>query len=60
MVLSVIAASVPRHDIFVTGVVLVFVEVFSIVAGSFLSERSTEECLDGEDTSLRLPFIKGQ
>lgn len=36
-------ASVPRETIYLTGVVLIFVEAFSMSAGSFLSEYSAEE-----------------
>lgn len=36
-------AGVERETIFLTGVVLIFVEAFSMAAGSFLSEASAEE-----------------
>lgn len=36
-------ASVPRQTIILTGVVLIFVEAFSMGVGSFLSEHSAEE-----------------
>ena len=36
-------ADVPGHTIFLTGVVLIFVEAFSMAAGTFLSEYSAEE-----------------
>lgn len=36
-------AGVPGPTIFLTGTVLVFVEAFSMAAGSFLSEESVEE-----------------
>ena len=42
-------AGVPRETIFLTGVVLIFVEAFSMAAGSFLSEASVEEMDGGED-----------
>jgi len=35
-------AEVPRHTIFLTGIVLIFVEAFSMAAGTFLSESSAE------------------
>lgn len=45
-VLSGIAlGGVPRETIFLTGVVLIFVEAFSMGAGSYLTERSTDEYL---------------
>lgn len=40
---GVAIAGMPRESIFLTGVVLVFVEAFSMAAGSFLSETSAEE-----------------
>lgn len=36
-------AGVPGPTIFLTGVVLIFVEAFSMAAGSFLSEASVDE-----------------
>lgn len=42
---GVAIAGVERHTIFLTGVVLIFVEAFSMAAGSFLSESSAEEYL---------------
>ena len=40
---GIAAAGVDRETIFLTGVVLIFVEAFSMAAGSFLSESSAEE-----------------
>lgn len=40
---GVAIANVPIKTIFLTGVVLIFVEAFSMAAGSFLSESSAEE-----------------
>lgn len=42
-------AEVPRETIFLTGIVLIFVEAFSMAAGSFVSESSTEEYTMGHD-----------
>ena len=42
-------AGVPRGTILLTGVVLIFVEAFSMAAGSFLSEASVEEMDGGVD-----------
>lgn len=39
---GIAVASVPRATIILTGVVLVFVEAFSMGAGSFVSEHSVE------------------
>lgn len=36
-------AGMAREDIFVTGIVLIFVEAISMAAGSFLSEASAQE-----------------
>lgn len=52
-------AGVAKETIFVTGVVLIFVEAFSMAAGSFLSEYSAEGFIgSGEDPS-RGSFISG-
>ena len=40
---GVAAAGLSKHDIFLTGIVLLFVEAFSMGVGSFLSEESAEE-----------------
>src|SRR3990167_8323104 len=42
-------AGVDRETIFLTGIVLIFVEAFSMAAGSFLSEASVEEMHGGAD-----------
>jgi VIT1/CCC1 family predicted Fe2+/Mn2+ transporter len=42
-------AGVDRETILLTGVVLIFVEGFSMAAGSFLSEASVEEMHGGVD-----------
>ena len=40
---GIASAGVERETIFLTGIVLIFVEAFSMAAGSFLSEASAEE-----------------
>lgn len=40
-------AGIARSEIIVTGIVLIFVEAFSMSVGSFLSERTTEESYPG-------------
>lgn len=40
---GVAMAGVARQTIFLTGVILIFVEAFSMVVGSFFSELSAEE-----------------
>ena len=51
-------AGVPRGTIFLTGVVLIFVEAFSMAAGSFLSEASVEE-MDGGVDDMRGSITAG-
>ncbi|MDP3958371.1 MAG: VIT1/CCC1 transporter family protein [bacterium] len=41
-------AGVPRETILLTGAVLIFVEAFSMAAGSFLSEYSADEYANGD------------
>jgi len=38
-------AEVPKQTIFLTGIILIFVEAFSMGVGSFLSEQSAQEYL---------------
>jgi VIT1/CCC1 family predicted Fe2+/Mn2+ transporter len=52
-------AGVPKETIFLTGVVLIFVEAFSMAAGSFLSESSAEEYRSGVDTLKRSSLVAG-
>ncbi len=40
---GVAAAGLPRQEVFLTGMVLIFVEAFSMGVGSYLSEESAEE-----------------
>ncbi len=40
---GVAAAGLPKKDIFVAGVVLIFVEAFSMGVGSYLSEDFTDD-----------------
>lgn len=44
---GIAAAGVSRGDILVTGIVLIFVEAFSMGVGSFLSEESAAEYVTG-------------
>jgi|SRR3989344_3694558 len=52
-------ANVPREIIFLTGMVLIFVEAFSMAAGSFLSESSAEEYESHSDKPTRKDFVSG-
>lgn len=42
---GVASAGVDKNTLFLTGVVLIFVEAFSMAVGSFLSERSAQQYL---------------
>ncbi|QQG38302.1 MAG: VIT1/CCC1 transporter family protein [Candidatus Kaiserbacteria bacterium] len=52
-------AGVERETIFLTGVVLVFVEAVSMAAGSFLSEVSAEEYEGGRGVGQRQSLFSG-
>lgn len=43
---GIAAANVPKSTIFITGMILIFVEAFSMGVGSFLSEQSAVEFID--------------
>lgn len=40
---GVAAAGLPKQEVFITGIILIFVEAFSMGVGSYLSEESAEE-----------------
>jgi VIT1/CCC1 family predicted Fe2+/Mn2+ transporter len=50
-------ASVPREVIIATGIVLIFVEAFSMATGSFLSEYSAEEYEHGTESLRKTNII---
>ena len=52
-------ADVPGHTIFLTGVVLIFVEAFSMAAGTFLSEYSAEEYSNHNEKATKSEFVSG-
>ena len=56
---GVAIAGVPRETVFLTGVVLLFVEAFSMAAGSFLSESSAQEYSTGTDKTTRGSIVSG-
>ena len=56
---GVAIAGVARETILLTGVVLIFVEAFSMAAGTFLSEASEEDFLRIKTLSGRSSFIDG-
>lgn len=45
-----------RQAIFLTGMVLIFVEAFSMAVGSFLSEHSAEDYLEHAETPIARPY----
>ncbi len=49
-------ADLPRSSIVVTGLVLIFVEAFSMAVGSLLSEQSVEEYEIHKEVSLTKPM----
>lgn len=51
---GVAVAGLPKRDIFLAGVVLIFVEAFSMGVGSYLSEQSANEFLR-KKSSLSIP-----
>ena len=58
--LAGIAVAGPDHkSIIITGLVLIFVEAFSMAVGSLISERSVETYETGENTSYSKPFKGG-
>lgn len=55
---GVAVGGLPREEIFLTGVVLIFVEAFSMGVGSYLSEASAEEYTGAKKSvSLQGAFI---
>jgi VIT1/CCC1 family predicted Fe2+/Mn2+ transporter len=52
-------AGMGSKEILITGAVLIFVEAFSMAAGSFLSEYSAEEYLHQTGASSRRSFVDG-
>ncbi len=54
---GIAVAGVPRSTILVTGLVLIFVEGFSMGVGSLLSEQSVEEYESHKEVSLGKPIV---
>jgi VIT1/CCC1 family predicted Fe2+/Mn2+ transporter len=50
-------AEMPRESIFLTGMILIFVEAFSMAAGSFASEVSVEEYEAKHEVPLATSFM---
>jgi len=53
---GVAAAGAEKNTIIITGVVLIFVEAFSMAVGSFLSDQSAEEYAVGADLPIMASF----
>ena len=53
---GIAAAGADRGTIFLNGIVLIFVEAFSMAVGSFLSERSAEEYAARSEVSAAGPI----
>ncbi|OHB23046.1 MAG: hypothetical protein A2939_05680 [Parcubacteria group bacterium RIFCSPLOWO2_01_FULL_48_18] len=47
------------RTVFATGIILIFVEAFSMAVGSFLSEHSAEEFMQKNETPLRQSLFLG-
>lgn len=56
---GVAIAGMDRRTVFLTGMVLIFVESFSMAVGSFLAEHSARDYARQRETSLRSPFVDG-
>lgn len=56
---GIVVANVPHQTIFLSGIILIFVEAFSMGAGSFLSESSAEDYEHMENARRRRPKIAG-
>lgn len=54
---GIVSAGVAQKEVVISGIVLIFVEAFSMSVGSFLSERTTEESYVtySQKTSRSLP-----
>jgi len=57
LISGIAIAGAPRSSILLTGIILIFVEAFSMAAGSFLSERGTEEIVERKNMPLRYPLL---
>lgn len=56
---GVAAAGMAQRDVVMTGIVLLFVEAFSMAVGSFLSEYSAEEYVAHAEVSSRYSIAAG-
>lgn len=58
LISGIAAAGASKNAIILSGIVLIFVEAFSMGVGSYLSEHSTSDH-DSEDFSHRTPIVGG-
>jgi VIT1/CCC1 family predicted Fe2+/Mn2+ transporter len=56
---GIASVDVPRSTIFVTGIILIFVEAFSMATGAFLSDESAQEYLKGKKIRTSISIIGG-
>jgi VIT1/CCC1 family predicted Fe2+/Mn2+ transporter len=56
---GIAVAGVPRRTLILTGIVLIFVEAFSMAVGSFLSEHSAAEYMDNSEMPAKTSMIGG-
>ncbi len=59
LISGIAIAGIPHSSILLSGIILLFVEAFSMAAGSFLSERGTEEIVERKDLPLSYPILGG-
>lgn len=57
LISGIAIAGVPRGTIFLTGMVLIFVEAFSMGVGSFLSEQSSENFMKQGESKPKFSAI---
>lgn len=56
---GVVISGAEARAVFATGIILIFVEAFSMAVGSFLSEHSAEEFIQKTETPLRQSLFLG-
>ncbi len=59
MLSGIAVAGISRSNIITAGIVLIFVEAFSMGAGSFLSEHSAEHYIEHKEVKLQRFIIAG-
>jgi len=56
---GIATAGVTRASIIITGIILIFVEAFSMAVGTFLAEQTTEESLSKNKVPVKTNVISG-